>query len=282
MAIKIIIDSASDMMAEEAKALGLIHIPLTVRFGDEEYLDGVTITHREFYEKLIETDILPKTSQITPVVFEEAYEQVVSNGDTAIVITLSSKLSGTYQSARIAAQEYEGKVFVVDSENVALGERIVILRALELVKEGLSAEEIVARLDEEKKKVRVIALFDTLEYLKKGGRISGTVALVGGVLSIKPVIQVIDGEIRQVGKARGSKQGNNLLREMVKECGGVNFDKPYYFAYSGLSDDLLQKYIADCSELLEGKMDNLPISTVGATIGTYAGPGAIAVTFFEA
>jgi len=281
MAIKFIIDSASDMLPEEAKALGLVHVPLTVRFNEEEYQDGVTISHKEFYEKLIESDVLPKTSQITPVTFGEVYEQVVSQGDTAIVITLSSKLSGTYQSAMIAAQEYEGKVYVVDSENVALGERIVILRALELAKEGLSAEEIVAKLDEEKKKVRVIALFDTLEYLKKGGRISGTVAFVGGVLAIKPVIQVIDGEIRQVGKARGSKQGNNLLREMVKECGGINFDKPYYLAYSGLSDDLLRKYVQDSAELWEGKTDKLPISTVGATIGTYAGPGAIAVTFFE-
>lgn len=281
MAIKFIIDSASDMLPEEAKALGLVHVPLTVRFNEEEYQDGVTISHKEFYEKLIESDVLPKTSQITPVTFGGVYEQVVSQGDTAIVITLSSKLSGTYQSAMIAAQEYEGKVYVVDSENVALGERIVILRALELAKEGLSAEEIVAKLDEEKKKVRVIALFDTLEYLKKGGRISGTVAFVGGVLAIKPVIQVIDGEIRQVGKARGSKQGNNLLREMVKECGGINFDKPYYLAYSGLSDDLLRKYVQDSAELWEGKTDKLPISTVGATIGTYAGPGAIAVTFFE-
>ncbi len=281
MAIKFIIDSASDMLPEEAKALGLIHVPLTVRFDEEEYQDGVTISHKEFYEKLIESDVLPKTSQITPVTFAEAYEKVVANGDTAIVITLSSKLSGTYQSAVIAAQEYEGRVFVVDSENVALGERIIILRALELAKEGLSAEEIVAKLDEEKKKVRVIALFDTLEYLKKGGRISGTVAFVGGVLAIKPVIQVIDGEIRQVGKARGSRQGNNLLREMVKECGGINYDKPYYLAYSGLSDDLLRKYVQDSAELWEGKADKLPISTVGATIGTYAGPGAIAVTFFE-
>ncbi len=281
MAIKFIIDSASDMLPEEAQKLGMIHVPLTVRFGEDEYLDGISISHREFYEKLIESDTLPKTSQITPVTFAEVYEEVVSQGDTAIVITLSSKLSGTYQSAMIAAADYEGKVFVIDSENVALGERIVIMRGLELAKEGLSAAEIAAKLDEEKKKVRLIALLDTLEYLKKGGRISSTVAFVGGVLSIKPVIEVIDGEVKQVGKARGSKQGNNLLREMVKECGGINFDKPYYLAYSGLSDDLLQKYVQDSAELWEGKTDKLPISTVGATIGTYAGPGAIAVTFFE-
>ena len=281
MAIKFIIDSGSDLLPEEAQKLGLIHLPLTVRFGEEEYLDGVDISHREFYEKLIESDTLPKTSQVTPSRFAEVYENVVSQGDTAVVVTLSGKLSGTYQSAVVAAADYEGKVFVVDSENVALGERIVIMRGLELAKEGVSAAEIKAKLDEEKKKVRLIALLDTLEYLKKGGRISSTVAFVGGVLSIKPVIQVIDGEVKQVGKARGSKQGNNLLREMVKECGGINFDKPYYLAYSGLSDELLRKYVKDSAELWEGKTDELPISTVGATIGTYAGPGAIAVTFFE-
>ena len=281
MAVRFIIDSGSDMLPEEAQKLGMIHLPLTVRFGDEEYLDGVDISHREFYEKLIESDTLPKTSQVTPSRFAEVYENVVSQGDTAVVVTLSGKLSGTYQSAVVAAADYEGKVFVVDSENVALGERIVIMRGLELAKEGVSAAEIKAKLDEEKKKVRLIALLDTLEYLKKGGRISGTVAFVGGVLAIKPVIQVIDGEVKQVGKARGSKQGNNLLREMVKECGGINFDKPYYLAYSGLSDELLRKYVKDSAELWEGKTDELPISTVGATIGTYAGPGAIAVTFFE-
>ena len=190
MAVKFIIDSASDILPEEAKELGFIHLPLKVMFGDTEYADAVDLTHEEFYEKLIESDVLPSTSQVPPADFEDAYEKVVSEGDEAVVVTVSSKLSGTYQSAMIAREDYEGKVFVVDSENAALAEKILIYRGLEYAKEGLSASEIAAKLDEEKKKIRLLALLVTLEYLKKGGRISSAVAFAGGLLSIKPVVGI--------------------------------------------------------------------------------------------
>ena len=149
------------------------------------------------------------------------------------------------------------------------------------VEAGLSAAEIKAQLDEEKRHIRVLALLDTLEYLKKGGRISSAVALAGNILSIKPVIAVENGEVSLVGKARGSKKGNNLLRELVENCGGINFKKPYALAYSGLSDLLLKKYIEDSAELWKENTAELPITTVGCTIGTHVGPGAIAVAFFE-
>lgn len=281
MAIQFIIDSASDILPAEAKELGLTHLPLKVLFGEQEYADAVDLTHQEFYEKLIESDVLPTTSQVTPAEFEEAYKKVTDAGDEAIVITISSKLSGTYQSAMIAAEDYEGKVFVVDSENVCIGERILVQRGLELRDQGLSASEIVDTLNEEKHNVRLLALLDTLEYLKKGGRISAAVAFAGNILSIKPVIAIEDGLVSLVGKARGSKQGNNLLRELTQKGGGINFDKPLCLAYSGLSDKLLQKYIKDSAELWEGNKEELPITTVGCVIGTHAGPGAVAVAFFE-
>ena len=281
MAVKLIVDSAADIIPSEAKELGIIHIPLKVLFGEEEYADAVDMTHNEFYEKLIESDVLPTTSQIPPADFMDVFEEVTEAGDTAVVITISSKLSGTYQSAMIAAEDYEGKVFVVDSENACIGERVLTLRGLELVKQGMEAEEIAKILDEEKKKVRMLALLDTLEYLKKGGRISAAAALAGNLLSIKPVIGVEEGVISQLGKARGSKQGNNLLRELIHNCGGINLGKPYCLAYSGLSDKLLQKYIADSGELWKEQAEELPIATVGCVIGTHAGPGAIAVAFFE-
>ncbi len=281
MAIKFIIDSASDILPKEAEELGMIHIPLTVSFGGQAYADGADMSHREFYEKLVESAVLPTTSQIPPAVFEEAYERATANGDEVVAVTLSGRLSGTYQSAAIAAENYRGKVFTVDSENVSLGERILILRGLELREQGLSAREIMEKLNEEKHKVRVLALLDTLEYLKKGGRISKTVAFAGTVLSIKPVVTVERGEVVLVGKARGSKNGNNLLRELINKCGGVDFERPYYLAYSGLSDDMLQKYIADSADLWRSHSDCLPISTVGCAIGTHVGPGAIAVSFFE-
>ena len=279
--VRLIIDSASDILVNEAKEFGMIRLPMKVLFGDKEYQDGVDISHREFYEKLIESDEMPTTCQVPPAEFEEAYREVVENEDTAVVITVSSKVSGTYQSAMIAAQEFPGKIFVVDSENVCIGQRILSLRAMELLKEGLSAEELVDRLLVEKKRVRVLALLDTLEYLRKGGRVSAASAMVGGVLSIKPALAVEEGEVRVVGKARGSKKANNLLRELVQKCGGIDFDKPLALAYSGLSDELLKKYIADSAELWEGQTDKMPICTIGSAIGTHAGPGAIAVAFFE-
>ncbi len=281
MAVRFIIDSASDILPSEAEELGLIHIPLTITFGSEEFLDAVDLTHREFYEKLIENDELPSTSQVTPAAFDTEMKKVVENGDTAIVVTLSGDLSGTYQSAMLAAQNYKGKVFVVDSKTVCIGERALILYGIELKNNGLSAEEIAIKLDEIKSKVKVLALLDTLEYLKKGGRISSTVALAGGLLSIKPVISVENGKVELAGKARGSKKGNNLLRELVEKCGGIDFSKPYALAYSGMTDALLQKYIEDSSEIWKDNTDRLPITTVGCTIGTHIGPGAVAVAFFE-
>ena len=280
MAVQFIIDSASDILPGEARELGLIHLPLTVLFGEEAYRDAVDLTHEGFYEKLVESDVLPTTSQIPPGDFAAAYEKVVEAGDEAVVITLSGKLSGTHQSAVIAAEGYEDRIFVVDSENVTIGERILVQLGLVLRNQGLSAREIAARLDEEKKNIRLLALLDTLEYLKKGGRISAATAFAGGLLSIKPVIAVEDGLVAMKGKARGSKQGNNLLRQLVEECGGIDFQKPFALAYSGLSDKLLQKYIDDSGELWQGMAEVLPISTVGCTIGTHAGPGAVAVAFF--
>lgn len=281
MAIRFIIDSAADIIPSEADALGLIHIPLKVMFGEMEYSDAVDLTHKEFYEKLIEGDEFPKTSQINPDTFASVFRKVVDDGDTAVVVTLSGKLSGTYQSAMIAAEDFEGKVFVVDSENVCIGERILIQYGLKLRDQGFCASEIAAELDVQKKHIRVLALLDTLEYLKKGGRISAAVAFAGNVLSIKPVIAVENGEVSLIGKARGSKKGNNLLRELITNCGGINFDKPYALAYSGLSDHLLQKYIEDSAEIWASHADKLPISSVGCTIGTHVGPGAVAVAFFE-
>lgn len=281
MAVKLIVDSGADILPRECEKLGLIHLPLKVIFGTEEYADAVDMTHREFYEKLIESDVLPTTCQIPPADFADAYEKVVAQGDTAVVVTVSGKLSGTYQSAVIAAQDYPGKVLVVDSRSVSLGERILVQYGLQLIGEGLGAEQVARRLEAQREKIRVMALLDTLEYLKKGGRISPAVALAGSLLSIKPVITLRDGEVVMAGKARGSRQGNNLLRQLVEQCGGINFALPFCLAYSGLDDTLLRKYIADSAELWQSKTEDLPIATVGCVIGAHAGPGAVAVAFFE-
>lgn len=280
MSVRIIIDSASDITKEQADQLHLDFLPLKTIFGKEEYLDGITMSSSQFYEKLIETEQLPTTSQIPPYEYEALFESVKAAGDTAVCITLSGKLSGCIQSANIAAQEYESVVEIVDSENVCIGERILIFYAVRLREEGKSAEEIHRLLDLKKKEIRVIALLDTLEYLKKGGRISATTAFAGTLLSIKPVVAVVDGEVAILGKARGSKNGNNMLMELTENNGGIDFSLPFALGYSGLTDTLLQKYIADSHSLYEGKTDTLPISAIGSTIGTHVGPGAIALAFF--
>ncbi len=280
MSIRIICDSASDITKEIAQKLNVTVLPLKTIFATEEYLDGVNMSHQEFFEKLIETDELPTTSQIAPFDYQTVFKEAVEAGDTVVCITLSAKLSGCHQSAHIAAEEFEGKVYIVDSENVCIAEQILVELAVRLRDEGKTAEEIVEILNVEKKNIRLIALLDTLEYLKKGGRISSAVALAGTLLSIKPVIGIENGEVVMLGKARGSKNGNNMLMSLVEKEGGINFDKPFNVAYSGLSDVALQKYMRDSAKLYEGKVDEIPVRTIGSTIGTHAGPGAIAAAFF--
>lgn len=278
MKIRIITDSASDLLSPHRPEITVL--PMTITFGEEQFRDGVDLTHRQFYEKLIEGEDLPTTSQIAPVQFEEAFRAAVEAGETVVAVVLSARLSGTYQSACIAAAEFPGKVFVVDSANATIGERILVERGLELMDQGLEAAAIAAKLEEEKGDIRLVALLDTLEYLKRGGRVSASVALVGGLLAIKPVVAVQEGEVVVLGKARGSKNGNNLLIQEIQKT-GVDFSRPYKLGYAGLNDSLLQKYIADSAALWEGHTDSLPTGTVGGTIGTHVGPGAIAVAFFR-
>ncbi len=278
--IKILTDSAADIDLEEAKELGIDFIPLQIQFGDEEYLDGVNLSHREFFEKLIECNEIPKTSQVNKYRFTEKFSELTQNGDEVIVITLSSKLSGTYNSAVSAAKKFADRVYVVDSLNVCIGERILCKYAIQLVNEGkLSAKQITAELDEKKIKIELLAVLDTLKYLRKGGRISSVTAFAGEMLSIKPVISVVKGEVKLIGKAIGSKKGNNLLNQLVNRC-GINFSMPYALAYSGLNDEYLKKYLNDSEHLWKGKTDNIPSYMIGSTIGTHVGPGAIAVAFF--
>ena len=276
--IKIIVDSTADLRPETAARVDVV--PLSVFFGDQAYVSGVTITPRQFYKMLVESDVLPTTSQPAPYLFEEAYEKAVSEGYEVICLTCSGKLSGTHQSANIAAAAFADKVHVLDSGTIAIGLGILVEYALELVDRGLTAEEILRELMQKRERIRILALVDTLEYLKKGGRISSAVALAGGLLNIKPVISVNGGEIRLLGKARGSRQGNNLLVQEIGKAGGVDFTGPVMLGYTGLSDALLQKYIQDSAALWEGHLENLPVSIVSSVVGTHVGPGAVAVAFF--
>lgn len=277
MKTRIIVDSTADLPAAVKARMRVV--PLTVHFGTEAYIDGVTIDHQAFYEKLIETDVIPTTSQASPHDFEQVYRQVREAGETAVVITVTGKLSGTYQSAVIAAEDYP-EIHVVDSTTVAIGAGILAEYGLQLADQGMDAPAIADALTAIRHKVQVIALIDTLEYLKKGGRLSSAAAIAGSLLSIKPVLCIRDGEIVMLGKARGSKQGNNLLVKEIEKAGGVRFDMPLMLGYTGLSDLLLKKYVADSAALWEGHGECLRTTAIGSVIGAHAGPGAVAVAFF--
>lgn len=277
--VKIITDSTADFTREEAAGLGLSVVHLRTRFGDEEYIDGVDITPHQFYEKLVESDVLPTTSQPSPAEFEAAFASALEEAGEVVAITISSALSGTYQSAVIAAEAFGGRVRVVDSLSASIGEQVIVRRAAQLAAEGLSAAELAGRIEAERGDVCVLALLDTLEYLKRGGRISAAAAFAGGVLAIKPVVTLRDGAVVMAGKARGSKNGGNLLNQFAEKR-GIDFSRPYLLGYTGLSDALLMKYAADSGELWRAYAEELPVTAIGSVIGTHGGPGAIAVAFF--
>lgn len=281
MSVRIITDSASDMTPAEHPALRVL--PLSVTFGTDVYMDGVDIDHQRFYEMLVERDELPKTGQVNPYAFSQAIAGAREAGDEAVIITVGAKLSGTNQSARTALAEAPGgDVFVVDSNNVTLGERVLVEYALRLVDEGRSAAQIAAAVEAVRDRVVVIGLLETLEYLVRGGRLSAAAGAVGTLLNVKPVVAAEDGLIVQLGKARGSKNGRNLLNQKVEQAGGVDFSMPLALGYTGLSDAVLKKYIEDSAALWAGHAESeLPIHTIGATIGTHVGPGAVAVAFFR-
>lgn len=286
MPVRIITDSASDLTQEDIAALGnprLTVLPLSVTFGETTYLDGVNLNHRRFYELLVEGDDLPMTGQVNPYAFEEAISEARNAGEEVVVITLSSKLSGTNGSALTAAANFDEGVYVVDSKSVTVGERILVDYALRLVGEGLGAADIACALEQAREDIHVVGLLDTLEFLRRGGRIPASAAALGKLLSIKPVITITDGVVELLGKARGSKNGRNLLAQQVEAAGGIDFSMPIELAYAGLDDALLRKYVEDSRHIWEGhvELDNLPVHTVGATIGTHVGPGAIALAFFK-
>ncbi len=278
MNTRIIVDSTADLIPSLKERV--FTVPLTIRFGTEEYIDGVTIDKKAFYEKLIESDQLPTTSQATPDAFMKEFEKAKEAGEEALVIILASKLSGTYQSAMIAANDYDN-IYIVDSDSATIGSGILVERAFQLLDSGLTAKEIAKTLEEEKNKIILLALVDTLEYLKKGGRISKTVAMVGGMLNIKPLISIDQGVINILGKARGPKMGNTLLWQEIEKLGGIDFTKPLLFGHTGVSNDSLLKFIEDSKDLLEGNVKEIKYENVGSVIGTHAGPGAVAIAFFK-
>lgn len=280
MGIKFVVDSASEITQEEAKKMGIYCLPLTVAFGDEIFRDGIDINNEEFYNKLVTCKELPKTSQVTPFLYEEAFREIISEGHTPIAITLSSKVSGTYNSAVLASKQFNEDIYIIDTLNGSIGIKIFVEFALSLLEKYSNPNDIVKILEEKKEKLQIFYLLDTLEYLYKGGRLSRFSALAGTMLSVKPIVTLVNGKVELAGKARGFKKGNTMLTDIIKKKGEIDQDMPFMLTYSGNDPTIIDQYKPKCRELFDIDPDKIPITNLGSTIGTHMGPGTIGVAFF--
>ena len=278
MAIKFIVDAGSDLTQAQAQALGVTLIPMTIRFGEEEFRSGVDITNEEFYDKLATAKVLPTTSQPTPYDFEQVYQQVKDAGDEAIVLCVSSALSGTYQSASIAAAEYADCIYVIDTKAVSIAQKILLDYAISLKKHGANAKEIASELEKKKKDVCAYGAVDTLEYLSKGGRLSKAAGAVGSMLGIRPVLHLTNGELAVAGKARGTKAAITLTHNLVSEV-GVDYSMPVGIGYTGNDSSVVDPYLNASNSVWNGH--EVPVYNVGSTVGTHTGPGLFIVAFFK-
>ncbi len=275
--IRIVTDSTSDILPEEAARLGVDVVPLTVRFGDEQFRDGVDLDPDAFYRRLATSAVAPSTSQPTPQQFAEVYRRHVDGGDTVVSVHISAKLSGTLQSATLAAQELPGgSVRVVDSTTVSAGMQFLVRGALDDVAAGCSAEEVERRVVERRDRVGVYVLLDTLAYLHRGGRIGRAQSLVGGILNIKPLLAVRDGEVHPEARVRSRSQGIARLLEIARSqapLGGVA-------AFHCGAPDLL----ALIEPQLRAANPGIPLFSgqLGAVVGTYSGPGGVGMALLRA
>ena len=279
MAVRIICDSSVDISMSVAESNNISVLPLKTIIDGKEYLDGVELTPTEFYELQASTNSFPTTSQIAPAEFSAEFEKWVSAGDDVVVITISSGLSGTHQSALIAATDFENRVFVVDSLNVTIGEQLLVRLAIHLREQGFSACETAEKLNTSRDKIRLLASFDTLEYLFRGGRLSRTSAVAGAMLNIKPIFTIENGKLDIIAKARGVRGRNSAMNDIVRVCGEIDFSLPVLSAYTGSNNAALKEYLESGAEIWENA-DEIAECIVGSTVGAHAGPDAVAVAFF--
>ncbi len=279
MGIRIITDSTSDISFEQAAQLGVTIVPLKVIFGDKEYKEGIDITIDSFYERLVQAEKLPTTSQPSPDDFLEHYIQAKEAGDSVVVILIAGKLSGTVQSATIAKEMADySDIYIVDSLNTITGLRLLVEQAVKLRNEGMGAAQIADNLENLKDRIVLLAMVDTLEYLHKGGRLSKSSAIIGSLLKFKPIITLKDGALSVIGKERGTNKGIVKMLEVIDEYGGINQHYPVYMGYTAenskalmLKEKFIDKYAINKTELYP----------VGCVVGTHAGPGACVITYIK-
>lgn len=278
--IKVISDSLSDIPKELIEKYDIGIVPLTIRLDEVDYKDGVDITTGEFYKKLRSSKEMPKTSQATYIQFKETFEKYIGEGKSILYISGSSKATGTYQSALMAKNEIEGDITLFDSLNLCYGCGAQVIKACEMLEEGSSIEDIIKQLEVMRESLYVVFAVDTLEYLRKGGRISTTKAVVGSVLSIKPLIHIKDGALDNVAQVRGKKHVIAKIIEMIKEnCGDDLSNKRFAIADGDNKVDVVKLREAIQKEFNPREIVEIE---VGPTIGSHAGPGTIGVGVYDA
>jgi DegV family protein with EDD domain len=278
MTVKIVTDSLSDITSNIAEEFDITVVPLTVLFGHEQYLDRVTITTDEFYNRLINDSIWPTTTQPTPKTFAEVYDGLLAETDEILVINASSKLSGTYQSAVGAKEmtEKQGRIEVIDSETVAMGLGLIVITAARKAREGAAMDDLIKYVESATKRSHFVVYFDTLTYLAKGGRIGKAKELMGSVLSIKQILTVKDGEMAPLARKRSLAAGMDYLSQHVQSFQKIEALAVEHTTTQGEADKLADRV----KSLVPDKL--IYRSTVSPVLGVHGGPGAIAVTVLEA
>ena len=273
--IKIICDSISDLPIEIIEKYNIDIVPLTVIFDNKEYLAGETLTTKEFYKILRDTDIMPKTSQATYVQFKSAFEKYDENTEI-IYIAGSSTASGTYQSSMLAKNDGHDNVSIFDTQNLSIGSALFVIKACEMVENGCSIEEIILSLEKLKNDVEVGFSVDTLEYLKMGGRISSTKAALGNLLSIKPILEVKDGLVVQKSQVRGKKQIYSTLAKTIVEKFGKDLKSRTIII--GCGDNIEDLEIMKESLEKEAEISNVYFVNIGCVVCSHSGPGVMGIS----
>jgi DegV family protein with EDD domain len=270
----IMTDSTSDFSLEQANELGIEMLSLKVNFDHDSYEDKRTISSEEFYEKLKQSKNLPTTSLIGVGDFLQAFSKYPTQ--EIVVITLSSKLSGTFQSAEIAKEESGRQdIYLIDSGTITVGMAMLVKLAVKMRDEGKSGSEIASQVREYAKRTRIYAVMDTLLYLVKGGRLSGVQGALGSVFSLKPILTIVDGSLSTLAKARGMDKGLQTMLDFINKEGNLDPTMPVGFAHSLNIPKMRQLQEIMKPEIIDGEY------VLGSVVGTHAGPGAVIVSFFS-
>ena len=275
--VRIVTDSTADLTPEQQRAAGITVVPLNVHFGDEVFRDHVDLSTDEFFRRLKASPQLPRTSQPSVGAFEEAYRSLRQGGDEIVSVHLSSKVSGTYNSALMAAQSVgEGKIDVVDSLSTSMALGFIALEGAKLVRAGRDRQAVADCLRGLVHKARVICVVDTLTYLERGGRIGKARALLGSLLNVKPILQLKDGEVVPLGRARGRPQALNRLVELLERDGKVRQLAIMHGAAQTDAEQLRERVASSYPGV------DIQLTEIGAVLGTHTGPGVIGFTYLVA